>query len=515
MYFIRLEPFHLILFLISYKISSIFNAVYKYISQLLSLMTLARKTTRGLFWVAFSNVLIKVINLMITVILARLLDPEHFGLVSLGLVVVNFFEIFRDMGIGTALIYKKDEVDKAANTAFFLFPVIAAVFYVISYFIAPLAAGFFNEPQVSTIIRALSLIFVIWSFGTLPSVLLDKNLDFKKKVIPQIIPKIGYGITAISLAFNGFGVWSLVIGRLMLELLSVLSIWPVVSWRPSYTFDRKTAIELLNYGKQVVGANILVFLISIIDVTFIGRILGVDDLGYYSIAFGIAGLLTSQVSTLMGNVMFPVYSKIKDQKATLKKAYLRTIKYVSFISIPATFGIFAVAWDFVKVVYGAKWLPAVAALQVLCFYGLNRSLLGTTEQLYLAAGKPVIRTKLNLLQLIFMGALMYPLTIRYGISGTAFAALIPSILILFLTFKEAGKIIEEDFFYIAKTFVPGIVGSSIMVSVIYAWSYVSVTFTPFLRLAFSIILGLMVYIGFFWITRRDMFYELKDLVMKE
>jgi lipopolysaccharide exporter len=268
----------------------------------------------------------------------------------------------------------------------------------------------------------------------------------------------------------------------------------------------------LNYGKQVVGANILIFFISIIDVTFIGRILGADQLGYYSIAFGVATLLTSQVSGLMGTVMFPVYAKIKDEKTKLKKAYLNTLKYVSFISIPATVGIFAVSLDFVTVVYGTKWLPAVAALQVLCFYGLNRSLLGTTEQLYLAAGKPEIRTKLNLLQLVFMGALMYPLTIRYGIAGTAFAALIPSTLNIFLTFREAGKIIEEDFFYIAKTFIPGIVGSFVMVAVIYAWSYMAVSFSPFVRLAFSIIFGLVIYVGFFWITKKEMFYELKELV---
>lgn len=478
-------------------------------------MTLAGKTTSGIFWVTFSNILLKLINFIITVILARLLAPEQFGLVSLGLVVVNFFEIFRDMGIGTALIHKKEEADKAANAAFFLFPVIAAIFYVISYSIAPLAADFFKEPQLEPIIRALSLIFVIWSFGTLPRILLTKNLEFQKNVLPQIIPKIGYGLTAIYLAFSGYGVWSLVIGRLMLELLSVLTVWPVVSWRPSYTFDRKTAIELLNYGKQVVGGNILVFFISIIDVTFIGRLLGSDDLGYYTIAFGIATLLTSQVSGLVGTVMFPVYAQIKDEKATLKKAYLRTINYVSFISIPATVGIFAVSLDFVKVVYGAKWLPAVAALQVLCFYGLNRSLLGTTEQLYLAAGKPAIRTKLNLLQLVFMGALMYPLTMRYGIAGTAFAAFIPSTLIVFLTFREAGKIIDEDFFYIAKTFIPGIIGSLIMVIVIYTWSYMAASFSPFVRLAFSIIFGLVVYVGFFWITRKEMFYEFKELVMRK
>ena len=149
---------------------------------------------------------------------------------------------------------------------------------------------------------------------------------------------------------------------------------------------------------------------------------------------------------------------------------------------------------------------------LLYFCDLNRSLLGTTEQLYLATGKPEIRTKLNLLQLILMGALMYPLTIRYEIAGTAFAALLPSTLIVFLTFREAGKIIEEDFFYIAKTFIPGIVGSLIMVIVIYTWNYLSVGFSPFLRLVFSIIFGLMVYVGFFWITRKEMFYEIRELV---
>ena len=477
-------------------------------------MSLTRKTTHGLFWVSLSMVLIKIINFIITVILARLLDPEHFGLVAIGLVVVNFFEIFRDMGIGTALIYKKDDADKAANTAFFLFPAVAAVFYVVSYSIAPLAADFFNEPQVETIIRALSFIFVIWSFGTLPSILLDKNLEFKKKVIPQILPKIGYGIVSVWLALSGFGVWSLVIGRLVLEVLSVLAIWPVVTWRPAYKFDRGTALELISYGKQVVGANLLVFLISVVDVTFIGRILGADDLGFYSIAMGVAALLTSQISTLAGRVMFPMYSTIQDNRATLKKAYIRTVRYVSLVTIPATFGIFMIAGDFIRVVYGPKWLPAVAALQVLCFYGLNRSLLGTTEQLYLAAGKPQVRTKLNLLQLVLMLALMYPLTMSYGIFGTAIAAMLPSALIVFLTFREAGKIIEESFASIIRSFAPCITGSLIMVMAIYAWNYTSASFSPVLRLAVSVVLGASVYVAFLWVVRRELFYEIRELITR-
>lgn len=475
-------------------------------------MSVTRKTTRGIFWVSLSMVLIKIINFIITAILARLLDPEHFGLVAIGLIVVNFFEIFRDLGIGAALIYKKDDVDKAANTAFFLFPTAAAIFYVISYFIAPLAADFFNEPQVEAIIMALSLVFVIWSFGTLPSILLDKNLEFKKKVIPQILPKIGYGIATISLALSGFGVWSLVYGRLLFEVMSVLAIWPVVKWRPSYQFDRKSAIELISYGRQVVGSNLIYFLITIMDVTFIGRILGPDDLGYYSIAMGVAGLLTTQVAGLMGSVMFPIYSTIQDESSTLKRAYLKTIKYVSVISIPASLGIFAISGDFVKVVYGPKWLPAVAALQVLCFYGLSMSLLRITENLYLATGKPQVRTKLNLLQLVLMALLMYPLTMRYGIMGAAIAATLPSVLVVVLTLREAGKIIGENFTYIARNFVPAIIGSLIMAFSIWGWQDIAAGFSPVVRLAVSVVVGVAVYVGYLWWMNREIFYEIRKLV---
>lgn len=477
-------------------------------------MSLARKTSSGLLWVSLSNIILKIINFIITVILARLLEPEHFGLIAIALVVVNFFETFRQLGLGAALIHKKDDADKAANTAFFLFPAAALVFYVISYLIASQAADFFNEPQIEAMIKALSLIFVIWSFGTLPSTLLDKNLEFKKKMVPQILPKIGYGIASIWLALNGFGVWSLVYGRLILEVLSVLAIWPAINWRPSFTFDWNIARELISYGKQVMMANMLVFLISIVDVTFIGRLLGASELGFYSIALGAAGLLTSQVSMMIGQVMFPVYAMINERN-TLKKAFKTTLKYVSLVSIPATFGIFAVAWDFINVFYGDKWLPAVAALQLLCFYGLSRSLFSITESLYLAVGRPDIRVRLNLVQFVLMSLLLYPLTIRYGIFGSSIAVLLPSILILVLTFRETGKILDENLLEISRLFIPGLSGSLIMVVVIYLWNYVTPTFPPILRLSVSIILGSSVYIAYIWSTRKYLFYEVKEMILRK
>ncbi len=307
-------------------------------------------------------------------------------------------------------------------------------------------------------------------------------------------------------------VWSLVGGRLVLEVLSVITIWRAIDWRPSYKFDKKAALELIGYGKHVMSGNVFVFFISVIDVMFIGRILGSESLGYYSIAFGIAGLLTAQVSLLLAQVMFPAYSKMQGDKNALKKAYLKTLVYVSIIAIPATFGIAIIAWDFVRVVYVDKWLPAVAAIQVLCFYGLNRALLGTTEQLYLAAGKPNIRTKINLLQLILMSILMYPLTLKYGILGTSIAAAVPSALMLFLTFNEAGKIIGETSLSIAKTLLPAAAGSIIMASLIVILQILISPLLPLLILSFSILLGAVSYLAFLWLTQKEELDEIKQLI---
>jgi O-antigen/teichoic acid export membrane protein len=191
-------------------------------------MSLARKTVHGLFWVSFSNGLLKIINFIITIILARILEPAEFGLFSLALIVMYFFDLFRDCGMSSALIYKKEDVDMASNSAFFLYPLIGSVFFFISYFTAPIIADFFREEQLVTIIRILSLTNIIWSFGSLPLALLDKNLEFKKQVYRQIIPKIVYGIITILLALWGFGVWSLVIGTIVFWILSVLVIWNLV-----------------------------------------------------------------------------------------------------------------------------------------------------------------------------------------------------------------------------------------------------------------------------------------------
>ena len=184
--------------------------------------------------------------------------------------------------------------------------------------------------------------------------------------------------------------------------------------------------------------------------------------------------------------------------------YLELFSYVKYV-------IFAG----ITVIYGGKWLPAVAVLQVLCLYGLNKALLKTTENLYLAAGKPGIITKINLYQFTAMLILIYPLTIKYGILGTGIAATVPSAMMVLLTFHEAGKIIDKSFLTIVKNIAPASVGSLVMVSLVVLLQQFVSHLSPALVLVLSIGLGAVSYSVFIWLTQKEELGEIRELIKRK
>lgn len=412
-------------------------------------MSLTKKTVSGIAWVTLSTIIIRIVEFLTKIVLARLLIPEDFGLLAIGLLAINSMGIFRDLGFGATLIYKKDDPDHtAANTAFILLPLVALSLFLVAYFSAPYIAAFFNNAEVEPIVQVLALTFVISSFGTVPSMLLEKELEFKKKLIPETVPTIGYAFVAIGLAMSGYGVWSLVYGQIVSAILTAGLIWLVSDWRPTFKFDRKTAWVLFDYGKHIMSASIILFLVTNIDDAIVGRVLGTEILGYYTLAYTISNLPATQITHLVGRVMFPLYSKLKDDQNGLRNAYLITLKYVSILSIPAAFGIFVIAPDFVNVVLGNQWMPAVPAMRILCIYGLFRSLNATMGPVFQATGKPKILSNIAVLNLILFCIFVYPLIVAYGLIGVSIATTLPQIIVFFIVaikLKDTIFIESNDF----------------------------------------------------------------------
>ena len=477
-------------------------------------MSLAKKAVRGIAWVTLSSVIIRLFSFVTKIVLARLLAPADFGLLAIGLLAINTMGMFRDLGFGTALIYKKDDPGHtAANTAFILLPIVALVLFVLAYLSAPYIALFYDTATVEPIIRVLALTFVISSFSTVPSLLLEKELEFRKKVIPEVVPVAGYACVAIGLALHEYGVWSLVYGQIVSAVLRVVLIWVVSDWRPTLKFDYGVARELFGYGKHIMGASIVIFLITNIDNAIIGRMLGMEALGFYTLAYTISNLPATQIAHLVGRVMFPVYSKLQDDRDALRRAYMKTLKYVSMLSIPAAFGIFVIAPDFVSLVLGEKWMPAVPALQVLCIFGLLRSIASTFGPIFQATGNPKILRDISLLKLILLLILIFPLTYEYGILGTALATTVPSFLTNSLQIWQLAKIIDHKIFSIFRVMLVPFTNTVIMVlSMLYLKNIFLVN--SIFQLVILILIGITIYGCVTLLQYKELFKEMETLMHK-
>lgn len=383
-------------------------------------MTLRQRTTAGVFWVGLSASANSLFVMLIRYVLARMLLPAEFGLVAEAGLAIDLLQMFREMGFSSALIYRKGDVRKAADTMFITVMLIAVVLFAMAFLSAPLVAMFFRAPELTAVLRVLALNILISAFGEVQFSLLAKNLAFRERLLPDLVPTVTYGVVAIGLALMNMGVWSLVIAKVVDSILTSLLAWIVVPWwRPKLRFDRQEARELLDYGKHIVGSGVLIYFITNLDNFFVGRVLGQEQLGYYGTAYTQANLPARQISSVIGQVLFPAYSQIQDNKASMRRAFFRTLHYVALVVAPITAAMIAFASPFINMVYGVTWAPTVLPLQILAVYGLLRALAVNMGSVFRAAGKPHWLTYMAVLRLAVMGIFLYPATRYYGIVGVS------------------------------------------------------------------------------------------------
>lgn len=357
--------------------------------------------------------------MLTTLVLARLLLPEDFGVVALVLVIINGLSLFRDMGFSQALIHRRKDIDQAADTAFVFLPVIGLALSVITVLLAPAIGAFFEIPEATSITRVLALSLVFSSFSQVPSTILERELRFKRKFVPEVAPVVGYSAAALIGAILGLGAWSLVAGELARSFLTATVVWPFSPWRPRIYFNWTLARELISYGWHIVGASVAIFIFSTLDNIAIARGLGASQLGYYVLAFTLGTLPATQIAYSVGKVLFPAYSSIQTDQQALSRAFKRTVAYVSLVASPIALGTLALGPIFLSALYGEKWNGSVRALQILSFYGLLRSTGVASGEILKSVGKPQVLAHIAYLQLILVIIPLYPIVKYSGIEGVA------------------------------------------------------------------------------------------------
>ena len=427
---------------------------------------LKRQVASGFFWVALAQFASRGLGYVTTLILAKLLAPSMFGLIGMAMLAINALALFQDIGFESALIYRRKDVDVASHTAFITVIISSVLITILAVGLAPVIAGFFRQPEVIPLLQVLSLTVLITSFGRVPLVLLSRELDFRRRLFPELTASVVASIAAIILAFRGLGVWSLVWREIIRAVLVTALVWFVSPYRPRWQFSRTTAVELFSYGKHIMSTQGLIFLITNVDNVVVGRILGSAALGIYSFAYNTTNQPATQITGVISQVMFPAFSRMADgdpAQARILRAryYLVIIRYVTWVTAPITAAMIFFAPAFINGLYGEAWAAAIIAIQLLAVYGFIRSIAANMGSVFRALGRPQWLTYIALWRLVTMIVFLIPVSLRWGIVGVSALSALVAVVDFVVSAWLVDKLIEASWQAYVRMLAPTIAAAAI------------------------------------------------------
>lgn len=423
---------------------------------------LRSKTIAGLSWSFMGQIIKQVMQFGINVALAHLLLPADFGLVAMASVFMNLALIIADMGVSSALIQRKDVTEAHWSSAFWLnivFGTALTTFFCLS---SPLIAGFYGHPELSPIFFVLSFNFFISSFTIVQQSRLTRDMEFYALMIRDILAVFLAGAVAIFLAFKGWGVWSLVMQMLVSTTINNLLLWGSSSWRPGFVFSIPALRDFFGFSASLTGFQVVNYFARNLDQLLIGKFLGSEVLGYYSLAYKLMMLPLQNISWVFSKVMFPALSKVQDEYERLQRAYIRMLRSISILTFPLMTLLFILAPQMIRVIYGDKWSAVIDLVRVLCFCGMFQSLGTMSGLIYQSVGKTNLQLKMGILNTtIVLLTLLF--CIQYGLYAVTVGYAAVSIIWVHFSMGVVCRVIRLQYRFVYRSLLPPIFISTILI----------------------------------------------------
>ena len=375
---------------------------------------LKKKIISGVFWQGLEKVGSQGISFVISVVLARLLAPKDFGVIALMMVFITLCNVVVDSGFSGALIQKKDATQADFCSVFFINIGLGVFLYAVMFFAAPWIARFYDSPELTRYLRFSSLALVITSFSRVQQAFLNKNMLFHLSFRINWIALLVSGTTGVVMAYRGFGVWALIAQQLCNATVQCLLLWLLVKWRPMWLFDWSRAKSLFQFGWKFLASSFLDTLYNDIYSVVIGKIADLKALSFYKTGKTIPALGMGVINTTVGNVLFPAFSQLQDDRPKMRELAKRGLQNIMFLVIPALTLLFVLAEPLVRILLTDKWLPCVIYLQLCCITFFYWPLHTTNLQIISACGRSDVFLILEIIKKV-QGVLVIVLTYRYGV----------------------------------------------------------------------------------------------------
>lgn len=393
--------------------------------------SLKAKTVGALSWSLVQELSQRGLQFAIGIVLARLLSPKEFGLLAMLTIFIAVSQALVDSGFGSALIQRKNPSEQDECSVFYFNMFLGACLAGMLCLVAPWIARFYNQPQLTALMRTLSVVLVINSVSVVQNALMVRRLDFKSQALVSATSLTISGTIGLTMAWRGFGVWSLVVQQIANSLVRGVVLWTINSWRPKRQFSFQSLRSLFKFGSGMLGSVLLNNIFENLYSLVIGKVFSAVTLGYYTRAATLQNMASQCPAMVVNRVTFPVFSKLQDEPARLKRGFQKAITTTAFVQFPALVGLAAVAKPLVLVLLTEKWAPAIPYLRLLCFVGLLYPMHLLNLNVLVANGRSDLMLRIELIKRVLV-ITNIAVTYRWGVLAMVWGQVVNSVLAFFL-----------------------------------------------------------------------------------
>lgn len=472
--------------------------------------SLKHKTVKGASWSFIDSIAGQGITFLVGLVLARLLTPEEYGLIGIITIFIAVFTCIVDSGFSNALIRKNDAKDIDYNTVFITNLALSVVLFGALYVSAPAISHFFNQPQLIPLLRVMGIIVIINAFAIIQRTILVKKVDFKTQTKVSLISSISSGVVGIGMALNGLGVWSLVGQQISRQFLNTAFLWVYSKWFPKFQFSIYSFKELFTFGWKLLVSSLIDTVWREIYQVVIGKCYTPVALGQYTRAQQFASIFSSNLTTVIQRVSFPVLSSVQDDKERLKSGYRRIIKVSMLITFALMLELAAVAKPLVLALIGEQWLPCVPFLQIICLQMMLYPLHSLNLNMLQVQGRSDLFLRLEIIKkIIAIGPLFFGIFVNiYWMLGSS---VVTGLIAYYLNAYYSGPFLNYSIKEQIKDILPSFGVSMMMAIPVFAMSFIPLN--PIILLSLQIILGTAITIGICEATKLPEYLEIKGIAM--
>ena len=474
--------------------------------------SLKDKAIKGTLWSSLERFSVQGMQFVVMLLIARILGPKNYGLIGMLMIFIALSRSLTDSGFGQALIRKENNTDADRNTVFYFNLVVSCSLYLLLFAIAPLVADFYNEPQLVSVMRVYCLVVIIDSLAIIQRSILTYHIDFKTQMKASVAATIVSSAVALIMAYKGFGVWALVGQQLSSAVINTLTLWLYSKWRPSLLYSWKSFHELFSFGSKLMISGVINTVYSNLYALVVGKVFNATTLGFYTRAQHYSEFPSSNVTSVLQRVTYPVLCKMKDDTERLRINYRRMLRLSAFVVFPLMCGMAGAAYPLVEVLLGHKWHYAATLLIPISFAMMWYPVHSLNLNLLQVKGRSDLFLKLEIIKKL-IGVTILAISVPFGLLFMCYTKIFSALISLFINTYYTGKLIQVGFFRQLGDLLKTLVTSLCMFAIVFGINHYIDSYL--VQLIADIIVGAVFYIGVAFVFKFEEVDYLKSILKKD